>query len=207
MTTILLKLVIGDEYLFYYSLDEASISRCIETHLVTSEPHYDQIARIIADLTAKKLSGKTKTLKKLIRMASDILYELRHYSTRNQLNSQVIFSKQLIGDIKLALYNCAEDNSYELDEFESSELATMGQSNQWLFFSPNTKMLSNCIEYDLIGINSYYKQSGTAKEIANIVAGKFSGKIKPREFLQEEIDSLFHESRIKKLPHRLKIDL
>lgn len=97
---------------FTFSKDRTILSKCIEDHLASSDSSYavDGVAKVIADLAAKRLSGKTKAWKSLNKILTSFFSDLRCKKS-HLFRSQEVLKKQLGVDLKKAVENCADDSS------------------------------------------------------------------------------------------------
>lgn len=109
--------------LYEFTQDKNALSKCIEDRLLNFA-HYDQeIAKFVADLTAKKFSGETVEKIYFFRRVNNFFRILRsRISNLFQFNQ---LQESLHWSVRYALIDCAESNQIPIFGYEPLELANI----------------------------------------------------------------------------------
>lgn len=179
---------------FVFSTDKAQLSKCIEDYLVRADRHYEEdgSAKVIADLVARRFSGRFKTRSTINWSLALLFYDLRNNRLSHALSSDQV-SSRLQDLIESVLENCASDSG-------NTELPGMDLDDKRFVFRPSKTSLSRCIEVSLSGV---FENDGIAKVVADRAAKKFSGKIKTRKTVHQGVHDLFYDLRHNKKYRRL----
>lgn len=202
-------MITGQENDDVYSFDRntAKLSKCIEDRLVNKFEEDAEVARNIADLAARKFSGKTIERKALYSSVSSLLHYTR--SKKSYIfNNSKLQPSQLSKIFKKTIEYCAEDESDTINSpAVVGDVIVSRQDSTQLRFTHNVTKLFECLIGHLTNVDLLYNDEYiAARLVSDIVAKKYAGKNETKKLCVKFIDRLFYNLRHNITSHSLNLN-